>query len=440
MEFLLHYAWKHRLFPLAPLTTMDGQLVEVIDPGMENRNDGPDFFNAKVKIGGTLWVGNVEIHVNASDWYLHGHDTDKRYDSVVLHVATTVDREVKRTDDTPIPQMALQVPQHIVNNYRELLAADRYPPCYRIIPELSNLTIHSWMSSLLYERLDQRAELITARYEAHDKNWDDALFCTLARNFGFGTNGEAFDEWARRIDFRAVDKHADNLLQVEAFFFGQAGLLDEATVPEYYHEALEEDTYFQMLKREYAFLAHKFSLRPMEATMWRLLGMRPANFPHVRLAQLARLYHERRISVSKLLAAPDRTAITELLHVEASDYWDTHYTFASTPSAPTKKRVTDSAVTLQLINSVAPFYYSYGRRKDNEQYCEQAILLLEQLKAENNYIIRTWIDCGLLVKNAADSQALIQLKKQYCNRHDCLRCRIGYEYLRKEYGVEGKSR
>lgn len=436
MESLLHYTWKHRLFPLAPLTTMDGQPVEVIDPGMENRNDGPDFFNAKVKIGGTLWVGNVEIHVNASDWYLHGHDTDKRYDSVVLHVATTVDREVKRTDDTPIPQMALQVPQHIVNNYRELLAADRYPPCYRIIPELSNLTIHSWMSSLLYERLDQRAELITARYEAHDKNWDDALFCTLARNFGFGTNGEAFDEWARRIDFRAVDKHADNLLQVEAFFFGQAGLLDEATVPEYYHEALQEDTYFQMLKREYAFLAHKFGLRPMEATMWRLLGMRPANFPHVRLAQLAHLYHERRISVSKLLAAPDRAAITELLSVEASDYWDTHYTFASTPSAPTKKRVTDSAVTLLLINSVAPFYYSYGRRKDNEQYCEQAILLLEQLKAENNYIIRTWIDCGLLVKNAADSQALIQLKKQYCNRHDCLRCRIGYEYLKKEFEIK----
>lgn len=436
MESLLHYTWKHRLFPLAPLTTMDGQPVEVIDPGMENRNDGPDFFNAKVKIGGTLWVGNVEIHVNASDWYLHGHDTDKRYDSVVLHVATTVDREVKRTDDTPIPQMALQVPQHIVNNYRELLASDRYPPCYRIIPELSNLTIHSWMSSLLYERLDQRAELITARYEDHDKNWDDALFCTLARNFGFGTNGEAFDEWARRIDFRAVDKHADNLLQVEAFFFGQAGLLDEATVPEYYHEALQEDTYFQMLKREYAFLAHKFGLRPMEATMWRLLGMRPANFPHVRLAQLARLYHERRISVSKLLAAPDRTAITELLSVEASDYWDTHYTFASTPSAPTKKRVTDSAVTLLLINSVAPFYYSYGRRKDNEQYCEQAIALLEQLKAENNYIIRIWSDCGLLVKNAADSQALIQLKKQYCNRHDCLRCRIGYEYLRKNFEIK----
>lgn len=438
MESLIHYTWKHRLFPLVPLATTDGQPVEVIDPGMENRNDGPDFFNAKVKISGTLWVGNVEIHTTASDWYAHGHDTDKRYDSVVLHVAATVDRLVMRTDGTPIPQMELQVPEHIVKNYRELQATDHYPPCYRVIPELSNLMIHSWMSSLLYERLDMRAAQIAARYEAHDKNWDDALFCTIARNFGFGTNGEAFDEWARRIDFRAVDKHADNLLQVEAIFFGQAGLLDETTIPEYYHGELPQDTYFQALKREYAFLAHKFGMRPMEPTMWRLLGMRPANFPHVRLAQLARLYHERRISVSKLLAATDKTAIMELLRVETTPYWDTHYTFASTPSAPIKKRITDSAITLLLINSIAPFYYSYGQRRDDERYCEHAIALLEQLKAENNYIIRGWIDCGLLVKNAADSQALIQLKKQYCDRRDCLRCRIGYEYLKRVYGVEEK--
>ncbi len=436
MESLIHYTWKHRLFPLAPLTTTEGLSVEVIDPGMENRNDGPDFFNAKVKMDGTLWVGNVEIHTTSSDWYVHGHDSDKRYDSVVLHVAATVDRPVTRTDGTPIPQMELQVPEHIVKNYHELRETDHYPPCYRIIPALGNLVVHSWMSSLLYERLNMRATQISTRYEVHDKNWDDALFCTIARNFGFGANGDAFEEWARRIDFRAVDKHADNLLQVEAIFFGQAGLLDEDTVPEYYHGELLQDTYFQALKREYTFLAHKFGMRPMEATMWCLLGMRPANFPHVRLAQLAQLYHERRISVSKLLAATDKAAIIELFRIETTSYWDTHYTFASTPSAPMKKRITDNAVTLLLINSIAPFYYSYGQRKDDERYCEHAIALLEQLKAENNYIIRGWIDCGILVKNAADSQALIQLKKQYCNRRDCLRCRIGYEYLKKEYSVE----
>lgn len=437
MEDLVRYVWKHRLFPLTPLLTTDGQEVEVIHPGMENRSDGPDFFNAKVKIAGTLWVGNVEIHGKASDWLLHGHDTNKRYDSVVLHVAGMVDREIVRTDGTPIPQLELKVPEHIINNYAELRKTDHYPPCYRVIPELGNIVIHSFLSSLLYERLDMRSTQIAQRYETHDKNWDDALFSTIARNFGFGTNGDAFDEWARRMPFRAVDKHADNLQQIEALFFGQAGLLEEDSVPTYYKEALASDGYFQTLRREYAFLAHKFDLRPMDYTTWRLLGMRPANFPHVRLAQLAMLYHERRISVSKLLAATDKSSLTELLRVGTSPYWDTHYTFASTPSAPTKKRVTDNAVTLLLINSVAPFYYSYGRRKDSEQHCEQAVALLEQLKAENNYIIRGWIDCGLIVKHAADSQALIQLKKQYCDRRDCLRCRIGYEYLKKEYGVKG---
>ena len=436
MENLVRYVWKHRLFPLTPLQTTDGLPIEVIHPGMENRNDGPDFFNAKVKIDGTLWVGNVEIHGKASDWLLHGHDANKRYDSVVLHVAGIVDRDIKRSDGTPIPQLELPVPAHIQTNYDELRKTEHYPPCYRVIPELSTLTIHSFLSSLLYERLDQRTTQIAERYEAHDKNWDDALFATIARNFGFGSNGDAFEEWARHMPFRAVDKHADNLLQVEALFFGQAGLLEEESIPAYYREALADDTYFQALRREYTFLSHKFGLHPMSHTAWRLLGMRPANFPHVRIAQLAKLYHERRISVSHLMNATNRAALSELLRVEATEYWDTHYVFASTPSTPIKKRITDNAITLLLINSVAPFYYSYGRRKDSEQHCEQAIALLEQLKAENNYIMRNWSDCGILVKNAADSQALIQLKKQYCDRKDCLRCRIGYEFLKKEYGAK----
>lgn len=440
MESLVRYVWKHRLFPLGELKTTDGLPIEVMQPGMENRNDGPDFFNAKVKIGNTLWVGNVEIHRRSSDWRQHGHHTNVRYDSVVLHVAETVDVPLTRTDGTLIPQLELKVPQHIIDNYEQLRQTDQYPPCHRVIPTLSTLTIHSFLSSLLCERLEQRAALIVQRYEAHDKNWDDALFCTIARNFGFGTNGDAFDEWARRINFRAVDKHADNLLQVEAIFFGQAGLLADEAVPEYYRANLAADEYYQSLCREYQFLAHKFGLTPMNYTLWQHLGMRPANFPHVRLAQLAMLYHEHRIGVSKLLAAPDRKAITALFDVCASGYWDTHYVFASTTSSPMKRRITDNAVTLLLINSVAPFYYSYGLRRDDESYCEQAALLLEQLKAENNYIIRNWTECGLLVKHAADSQALIQLKKQYCDRRDCLRCRIGYEYLKAAYGTEKNVR
>lgn len=438
MEQLVRYVWKHRLFPLIPLQTTEGMAVEVVDQGIENRNDGPDFFNAKVKINGTLWVGNVEIHGKASDWMLHGHDSNKRYDTVVLHVVSKADRDIVRTDGTPIAQLELEIPEHIRNNYDELRKTDSYPPCYRVIPELSQFTVHSFLTSLLYERLNTRAVQIHERYEAHDKNWDDALFATLARNFGFGTNGEAFDEWARRMPFRAVDKHVDNLLQVEALFFGQAGLLDENAVPRYYQEALNNDSYFHSLKREYAFLSHKFDLRPMDYTAWRLLGMRPANFPHVRLAQLAMLYHKGHISMSRLMSATDRTALTDLLRVEASDYWDTHYVFACTPSKPKKKGVTDNVVNLILINTIAPFYYSYGRRKDSEQHYEHAIALLEQLKAENNYIIREWAICGLTVKSAADSQALMELRKRYCDRRDCLRCRIGYEYLKQRFETEEK--
>ena len=436
MESLVRYCWKHRLLPLTELKTSEGQPLEVIHPGQENRSDGPDFFNAKVKIAGTLWVGNVEIHGRSSDWMLHGHDSNMRYDSVILHVVDTIDKVVVRTDGTTIPQLELKVPQYVIDNYTRLNEVDHYPPCHSIIPELSSLTLHSFLSTLLCERFEMRATQIAHRYEAHDKNWDDALFCTLARNFGFGTNGDAFDEWSRRIDFRVVDKHSDNLLQVEALFLGQAGLLTNEAVPEYYHTALAADEYYQSLRREYEFLAHKFELQSVDHKQWRHLGMRPANFPHVRLAQLAMLYYERRISVSKLLAASNLEAITNLLSVNASNYWDTHYVFGSTESLPIKKRITNNVVTLLLINSVAPFYYSYGCRKDDERYCEQAVLLLEQLKAENNYIIRGWIDCGFIVKHAADSQALVHLKKEYCDRRDCLRCRIGYEYLKKEYGAQ----
>lgn len=436
MEDLVRYVWKHKLFPFSSTQSTDGQSLEILDPGLENRNDGPDFFNAKIKINGTLWIGNVEIHGRASDWYTHGHHTNKRYDTVILHVAGTVDHTITRTDGTVIPQLELTIPAHIANNYNELRIADKYPPCHRIIPTLTNLTIHSYMSSLLHERLNMRTKQIVERYEAHDKNWDDALFCTIARNFGFGTNGDAFEIWAHRMPFRAVDKHADNLMQIEALFFGQAGLLNEASVPAYYQDNLGTDEYFQTLKCEYTFLAHKFGLQPMDYTLWRLLGTRPANFPHIRLAQLAALYHKRSISVSNLLAATDHASLKALFATEASSYWDTHYVFASTSSPSVKKLITGNATTLLLINSVVPFLYSYGRRKDDEGLCEQAINLLEQQKTENNYIIREWQSCGLSVKHAADSQALIQLKKNYCDRRDCLRCRIGYEFLKAEFGIK----
>ena len=216
MENLLHYCWKHRIFPLRELYTTDGQRVEIIDVGLHNRNAGPDFFNAKVRIDGTLWVGNVEIHDRSSDWYVHGHDHDAAYDNVVLHVATVTDAEVRTSEGRVLPQLQLDVPEDVREHYDELVTTDEYPPCYRIIPDLSRLTVHAWMSALQVERLEQKTNDTARRVRQANGSWEAGYFATLARNFGFGINGDAFELWARHIPLQAVDHHRDDLFQVEA--------------------------------------------------------------------------------------------------------------------------------------------------------------------------------------------------------------------------------
>lgn len=233
MEQLLHYAWKHKLFPLHPLSTTDGQSVEIIDPGLANADAGPDFFNAKIKLDGVLWVGNVEIHERASDWFRHNHDKNKAYDSVILHVVSDIDVAVSRSNGEPIPQMEFHCPSYLSENYGELIHTAHYPACYRLIPQLPPFLIHSFLSSLQTERFEQKTEQIARRLQACGMDWEHAFFITLARNFGFGVNSDAFELWAQSIPLSAVAKHRDDLFQVEAFFFGQAGLLEELPADEY---------------------------------------------------------------------------------------------------------------------------------------------------------------------------------------------------------------
>ena len=251
MEQLLHYVWKHKMLPLHEMKTTKGLHIEVIDSGLHNMNSGPDFFNAKIKIDDTLWVGNVEIHDKASDWYLHKHDKDERYNNVILHVCGDIDMEVKNQNGDCIPQMQLDVPEHVTRHYAELLSTDKYPPCYKIIPELSNLMVHSWMSALQTERLEQKTDAIISRVEQCNGSWEAGFFVTLARNFGFGINGDAFEQWALSIPLNDIAHHRDNLFQIEAIFMGQAGLLDLDTIPDKYHHDAIADGYFDKLKNEY---------------------------------------------------------------------------------------------------------------------------------------------------------------------------------------------
>ena len=348
MEQLLHYVWKHKLFPLTPLQTTSGQPVEVIDPGLPNTNAGPDFFNAKLKIDGTLWVGNVELHTQASDWFRHGHDRDKAYDNVILHVVSNSDCEVYRADGEVVAQLSLHCPESVSRRYGELQQADIYPPCYSILASLPKLTVHSWLSALQVERFEQKAEAIALRLERCNNHWEDVFFITLARNFGFGLNGDAFEAWASRLPFRAVDKHRDNLFQVEAFFLGQAGLLEEE---------LQEDSYYQKLRKEFHYLQHKFELpAPMAAEQWRFLRLRPGNFPHVRLAQLANLYHKEQLLFSRVIAAETPEEVKKILAAQTSPYWEEHFTFKKT-SPHREKHVGENALNLLLINTVIPFLY-----------------------------------------------------------------------------------
>ena len=421
MEQLLHYVWKHKIFSLKELKTTTGQQVEVIDTGLANTDTGPGFFNAKLKLDGVLWIGNIEIHERSSDWFKHGHHADAGYNSVILHIASEIDTEISRSNGERIPQIQLICPEAVRTNYKELLETASYPPCYRIIPSLSPFTAHSWMSALQMERFEQKATLLNERLKRCQGNWEDAFFITLARNFGFGLNGDAFETWAHQLPFRAVDKHRNDLFQIEAIFFGQAGILEDS----------DGDGYYLRLKKEYTYLQHKFGLIPMDASLWRFLRLRPANFPHIRIAQLACLYHRAYGLLSRIMETETLQGVRDILKGGTSEYWLTHYTFGgSSPSRP--KTLSNTSLDLLIINTVVTFLYAYGLHKGNRVLCARAGSFLEELKAENNYITRMWEQCGMKASNAADSQALIQLKKEYCDKKKCLYCRIGYEYLKRK--------
>ena len=421
MEQLLHYCWKHKIFPLHQLTTTDGKEIEVLNPGLHNTDAGPDFLDAKIKIDGVVWVGNVEIHMRTSDWFRHHHENNPAYQNIILHVVCEADDELRYPNGKAIPQLQMNIPDYIRRNYNQLLRGDVTPACARIVNNLSRLQIHSWLSALQVERMEMRAQQITERRQQLEGNWEDTFFVTIARSFGFGKNGDAFEHWAQSIPMSAVGKHKDNLLQVEAIFFGQAGLLETS---------LEGNEYYTRLRNEYRYLKHKFGFSPINPTEWKFLRLRPQNFPHIRIAQLAMMYYQQRINLSRILNAQRVEDIMQLFDTHVSEYWKTHYTFDSPSTLSREKHLSNASRQSLIINAVAPILFCYGRYKANEALAEKGITLLEQIPAENNFIIRNWTEAGIRPENAADTQALIQLYRNYCTRRDCLRCRFGYEYIR----------
>ncbi|WP_101688426.1 DUF2851 family protein [Dysgonomonas massiliensis] len=422
MESILHYVWQNRLFD-ENLTTADGLSIEVIDVGRLNSDAGPDFFNAKVKIDGKLWAGNVEIHTAASDWERHRHAEDRAYDSTILHIVGRADRkDVTNSQGRQIPQCAITYPDYIDKNYEYLFRSQSDIPCGSFISTLSPIHITSWMQNLLFERLQTKTERIEHLLELFNNSWEDVFYVLLTRNFGFGLNSDSFERLALSLPYAYLRKHGDNLFQIEALLFGQAGLLDEVK---------QSDEYFSRLKQEYDFFKSKFTLRPLESSIFKTMRSRPSAFPQIRVAQLAALLHFTQGLFSKVINCEDMGRIRLMFHVNASEYWQTHYTFGQV-SDKKSKYLGDASLDIILINTVAPILFAYGKSINDDTYCERAMRFLETIKAERNTITRQFAGYGIPMNTAFDSQATIQLKKEYCIPRKCFQCRIGHQLLKKK--------
>ncbi len=420
MERLLHYVWKYKLYASASLTTTEGVPVVVIDPGQQNTDAGPDFFNAKIKIDGTVWAGSVEIHGKASDWLSHHHDSDKVYDSVILHVTGADDASICRMNGEPIPQLVLPVPEPVRKSIDWLLARETPIPCLERIGEVDSVHLSSWMDALLGERLERKTGDIFRLLDQYKEDWNEVFYILLTRSFGFGVNSDAFEWLARSLPLRYIRKQRAGSTQVEAMLFGQAGVLSEEGSCHYY----------RLLRREYEFLRHKFDLKPLDESLFKSLRIRPTCFPHVKLAQLAAIWHRYDTLFSMILSASSPREIKDYFRIRPSDYWKNHYHFQYS-SAEKDKMIGENALNILLINAVVPMLFAYGVRGKRPEYCRRATRLLETIPPERNHIVTAFTRVGVQVRNAGDTQSLIQLKREYCEKRKCLYCRIGFRLLKR---------
>lgn len=422
MERLMQYIWEHRLYPQSAMSTVDGRRVTVLDPGLLNHDAGPDFFNAKILIDRQEWVGNVEIHLRASDWMRHGHHNDPAYDSVILHVVDRDDMAVHRSDGQLIPQVRLECVPEFHLSYNALVqaaASPDVPPCTPHIRAMDSVKMRSWLDSLAYERLYRKADHIADIHSRLGGDWEATCYVTIARALGFGVNSEPMERLALSVPLHYVRKHSDSITCIEAMLFGQSGLLDKAP---------EGDRYIDTLRREYAYLANKFSLTRPGSLGWKMSRMRPANMPHRRIAFLAAMLLGGFRFMSQILDIDSPDHAYTLFNITPSAYWTDHFTFAPS-TATTPPSLSATAIDGLVINVVAPLIWAYGQSLGRDDISDRAVSLLMRLHPENNAIVRTFTGCGIVCPDALTSQALIQLRREYCETRKCLRCRIGHAYL-----------
>jgi len=421
-ESFLHYIWQFQYFDKTDLQSNTGEQLVIFNPGFKNTHAGPDFYNAKLKIDAIEWAGSVEIHIHSSGWREHKHQEDPAYENVVLHVVWEENERIIRKDGTLMPTLELRnrVSPSFVLQYKRIVHSRNKIPCANAISNVPAVIRISMLDKALMSRLESKAHGILAAFQKNNGDWEETCYQMLCRNFGFKVNTEPFLQLAQSLPYRILMKHGDRLEQVEALIFGQAGFLQETI----------NDAYYLLLKREYTLLRKKYSLgsRQMNKAQWRFLRLRPANFPTIRLAQLASTLFYQKNLFSKIISSDSWKDLVPVFSVRPSAYWLFHYQFfkKQKKEIPSLGRMSIENIA---INSIVPMLVAYGKAKDDQRFVDRAVRWLQETAAEKNNILRSWDDLGLKSRNAFDSQSLIELHNSFCLRRRCLDCNIGFYLL-----------
>ena len=422
-EEFLHFVWQFRLYDVQQLRTVDGKLLKVLNCGFPNKHAGPDFTNAKIVIDETTWVGQVEVHLKTSDWNAHQHQKDNSYDNVILHVVWEHDTEIATKDGAILPTLILKgkVQEHLFDKYESLINSVSAFPCENQLKEIDSFVVNGFLSRVLVERLAQKSEEVFERLAQLNGNWDETFYHFMAKSFGFKVNALPMQLLAQSLPQSLFAKHRDQPLQVEALIFGQAGFLSQSF----------EDDYPNRLRTEYDFLKKKYGLTGIDLSLWKFLRMRPQNFPTLRLAQFAALVSASNHLFSKVLEVKNVKDLRLLFdNLPVNIFWQTHYHF-NKEAEKVGLQLGQSSIDNILINTVSLFLFAYGKYTGQANYQTRAFYLLESIAAENNNIISQYLAAGLIAENAYQTQALLQLRKNYCNEKKCLNCGIGLKILKR---------
>jgi hypothetical protein len=418
-EDFLQFIWNLGLYDSANLRTGEGEDIEVISAGVRNRDSGPDFYNAKIRIGDTVWAGTVEIHTKSSEWNAHGHQNDDAYNNVILHVVEKNDAVIRRKSGEIIPCVEITCPESFKKRYLELSESTQHIPCANYISDVDPFKIRFWLNRIATERLERKTADVSALMSETTNDLEEVFHCVLFRYFGFKTNALPFEMLARSLPTKLLRKYNHSLSSVEALLFGQAGFLDVDA----------EDEYSFRLQTEYQFLRSKHNLAGMDKSLWKYAKLRPTNFPTIRIAQIASILSKYQSLWDIIVKLEDIKAIREIFDATASEYWDDHYVFGKISTKTSPKRLGEAAVDNLIINVLAPMVFSYSIYRGEDALKERAIHFLESLNAESNSVVNEWIKYGIKPANALQSQALLHLQTEYCDSKRCLKCAIGKEVI-----------